>query len=72
MTWATARLCVFSIQIRTVVTSPAAFDQSLFEREGSDAREEVAAVLVVRDLGAIGPDLQEQIVHVGVVATAKA
>ncbi len=41
-------------------------DEPLFERERTDAREQVAAVLVVGHFGAIRPDLQEQVVDVGV------
>ena len=57
---------VFSIRMRTCVVSPVASTRPSSMREGSDAGQEVAAVLGVRDLGAIRPDLQEQVVHVGV------
>src|ERR1039458_5671419 len=47
-------------------------DQTFFQGERSDTGEEAAAVLAVGGLGAVGPHLQEQVVHVRVVACRRA
>src|SRR5215469_2552111 len=49
-----------------------ASDESLVDRERADGRQHVAAVLVVSDLGPIGPDLKEELVHICVGATGPA
>src|SRR5664280_2843111 len=46
-------------------------DETFFEGERTDTREEVAAVLIVRYFGAVRPHLQEEIVNVGVLALGR-
>ena len=47
-------------------------EEPLLQRKGTDAGEEVAAVLTVRHFGAVGPHLKKEIVDVGVGSLRRA
>ena len=58
------------MKIATGVTAVARRDEAALDRERADAGEDVAAVLLVAHLGAVGPHLQEEVVDVDAGALA--
>ena len=63
---ATAMLSELTMRIRTLVSGVLRGHQPAFDGERADPGEDVAAVLPVADRGLVHPELQEQVVDVGV------